>query len=331
MNELAGKTAFVTGATGFIGGALTQALAEQGVQVRALARRSGRDAHIRDVPNVRVVMGDVTDAARMVELAQGCDLIFHVAAAFNGSAASQRPVNVDSVRHMVRAAAEANAERLVHVSSIAAYGYTVQGIVQEDRPLTPGRVPYNLTKAEGEQVLRAEAARLGVAYSICRPGMVVGPRSGQWVDAMWRLVRRDPVRFLGDGHAPCYTVSAADVVRQLCTLATHPAAVGEAFNCVMWPHPSWRDYLLGLAALRGGGRWAGISPRLLKLVAVLADPLLRLAGQPQDLRNLVNFVAGDTRYSMQKAQDVLGWQPQDDMQATLAACVPYLQAKGWLS
>ena len=63
---LEGSTALVTGATGFLGGHLVQRLTKEGVHVRALARRPDRDQHIRDLRNVEIVKGDITDAQGMI-------------------------------------------------------------------------------------------------------------------------------------------------------------------------------------------------------------------------------------------------------------------------
>src|SRR5262245_51669257 len=106
MSELSGATALVTGATGFLGGVLVKRLAAEGVHVKALARRLNRDRFISGIDHVEIVSGDVTDAARLNEVTQGCDYVFHVAATLGGSVEKLRPVNVAGTRH-VAAAAEA--------------------------------------------------------------------------------------------------------------------------------------------------------------------------------------------------------------------------------
>ncbi len=331
--SLSGKTALVTGATGFLGGALALRLAQsEGVQVRALARRTGRDAHLRAVANIQVVMGDVTDSVRMREIMQGCDLVFHAAAMFDGPLARQRTVNVQATHDLALQASDAGVTRFVHVSTIAVYGYRASGLITEDTPQRPGNAPYNVSKAEGEAALLADADRLGLPYSIVRPGMIMGPRGKQWTDTLFKVGRRNPVIFVGDGQGTTYTVDVQDVVDLLVVCATHPQAIKQAFNCVMWPHATWRDYLLGFNRLAGGkGRWFGLSPALMRPVGTLLDIPLRMRDTPQDLRDVVGFVAGDTRFSMAKAQDLLGWQPKIGIEAAIQRCEPYLREQGLLA
>lgn len=180
MNDLAGKTAFVTGATGFLGGVLVRRLAAEGVQVKALARRPNRDLYIKDIENIEIVTGNITDGERMRELVQGCDIVFHVAAATSGKLDYQRKVNVGGTRNVALAAAEAKVERFVHVSSVAVYGYKVRGTVTEDTPYQGGNVPYNISKAGAETALSVVSQEHNLSYSIIRPGMIFGPRSGMW-------------------------------------------------------------------------------------------------------------------------------------------------------
>ncbi|MGB1288313.1 MAG: NAD-dependent epimerase/dehydratase family protein, partial [Aggregatilineales bacterium] len=174
------KTVFITGATGFLGGALALRLAAEGAIVKALARRPNRDKYLRDVPGIEIVMGDITDAARMRELTQDCDIVFHVAAALNGKLDFQRRVNVDGTRNVAIAAAQANIERFVYVSTIAVYGYSVTGIIDEDTPQYPGNVPYNRSKSEAETALLKVVSDNNLPYSIIRPGMIYGARSAMW-------------------------------------------------------------------------------------------------------------------------------------------------------
>lgn len=329
--DLAGKTALVTGATGFLGGALARRLAADGVQVRALARRPNRDRYIRDVAGIEIIMGDITDANRMREVLAGCDVVFHMAAALGGSLAVQQPVNVDGTRHIMQAAAHNGVQRVVHVSTIAVYGYGYRGLITEDMPQKPGHVPYNVSKSQAEAVVRTIGEADNVPYSIIRPGMIYGPHSSGWTDTMFKLAKRPPVMWLGDGSGTVYTVYVDDVVDLCVLLATHEAAIGEAFNCVGVPHPTWRDFLLGYARLAGHQRWLGVPVPLARLIAPLADIVLTWRGEPQDVRDVIGFVQGQTQFSMDKTRDLLGWQPQVGLDEGIQRCVPYLREKDLLT
>ncbi|MCU0511989.1 MAG: SDR family NAD(P)-dependent oxidoreductase [Anaerolineae bacterium] len=329
MQGLAGQTVLVTGATGFVGGALARRLAAAGVQVRALARRPERERFLRGVPGIEIVPGDITDAERMRQVVAGCTVVFHVAAALGGPLAVQQAVNVGGTQQVARAAAAAGVQRLVHVSSIAIYGFPAGGTVTEAFTPLPTRVPYNLSKREAEAAL-IDAAQ-DMPWSILRPGMIYGPGSAMWTGTLFRLAQRRPTPFIGagDGRAPCIHID--DVVEMLGVLATHPAAVGAAFNCVNDPAPAWRDFLGAYARLAGHERWWALPVTPVKLLAPLAEALLWLRGEPQDVPRLVDFVTGQVHYAMDSARDRLGWQPQVSLAEGIQRCVPYLRAKGLLA
>jgi nucleoside-diphosphate-sugar epimerase len=327
---LQGKTVLVTGATGFVGGALAQRLSADGVYVRALARSPEKGRFLRDIPNVEIVQGDITNAARMQAVTQGCDVVFHVAAATSGPLADQQRANVDGTRNVLLAAAAAKVERVVHVSTVAVYGYRVSGDITEDRPPDPGPVAYNRTKAEGERLVREIGAQHGLDYGIVRPGMVYGPRSGMWTGVLFRVARRKPTPFLGNGSGRVLPIFIDDLVDLMVIMATHPAARQETFNAAADPAPTWREFLGGYARLAGHESWLGIPVWIGRLVAPLAELAMRLGGQPQDIPALISYVTSQKTYKMTKARDRLGWQPQTSLNAGIEHCAPWLREKGLL-
>jgi nucleoside-diphosphate-sugar epimerase len=249
----------VTGATGFLGGWLVNRLSADGVPVRALARRPDRDRYIKDLPHVEIVQGDITDGARMQEVIQRCSVVYHVAAALGGNIDHQRRVNVGGTRTVAEAAASVGVRRIVHVSTIAVYGYRNRADVTEDTPFDPGHDPYNITKAEAETALREVCAAHGLEYTIIRPGMIYGPRSNTWTRIMFRLARRKPTIFIGDGSGSAYPIHVDDVVDLMTVLASHDATPGEAFNCTPDPSPTWRDFLGAYSRLAGHDAVAGVA------------------------------------------------------------------------
>jgi nucleoside-diphosphate-sugar epimerase len=325
------STAFVTGATGLLGGALARRLAAEDARVRALVRSPHKADFIRGVDGIEMVQGDVTDAARMRELIAGCDIVFHCAAAF-GNREQQQRVNVEGTRCVMQASAEAQTKRVIHVSSLAVYGYAKYGILREDEPIIPtAHEPYSQTKAEGETVVREIASQHHISYVIIRPGMIYGPRAEQWTDRMFRLARRRPVIWIGDGGGSTFPVHVDDVVDMMIVTATHPAAHNQTFNCVHPVPVTWREFLLGYAKLAGHQSWLGIPPALAvvlaRIVGALSLPGSRAKAAPDALQGLYSQRSVD----MSKARTLLDWQPKIDLETGIQTCVPYLQAKGWLN
>src|SRR5258708_27395571 len=213
-------TALVTGANGFIGAALTRRLLDSGIAVRALCRSQQKGASLA-AAGATVIQGDIQDAAGLLRAAQGCDVVFHVAAVGAGSWQQQHDINVQGARNVVEIAAQVGAERLVHVSSIAVYGYEIDGHIDEDYPHKPARLDaYMRTKAQGEAAAWELAAQHNLPLAVVRPAFVYGPRSEHWSVNMYNLCRRFPVPHFAGGRGHAHPIYIDDVVDLLITAAT---------------------------------------------------------------------------------------------------------------
>lgn len=327
---LAGQTILITGATGFLGGALACEAARRGAAVRVLARHPQRAEALRGLPNSEIVIGDITEAGQMRAAAQGCTLVIHAAAALKGPLVCQMTANRDGTANVMQAAAQAGVQRVVHVSTISVYGYKNTGDVTEETPPNPGSDPYGLSKLAAEQAVHESGAARSVRYSIVRPGMIYGPQSGMWTGQMFRWARRRPTIFIGDGSGSCYAVHVDDVVDLTLLLATHPAAVGQTFHCTPDPSPTWRDFLSGYARLAGHETWLGLPPALLWPVAALAGVVAPRSSPLKDLPDLLPFSQRTVTYRMTKARDLLGWSPRVPLEAGIAGCADWLRRSGLL-
>lgn len=328
MSDLTDKTVVVTGATGFLGAVIVRQLSERGAKVRALARRPGRDLYIRDLPDVAVVRGDVTDYAQMLAVMNGADYVIHSAAALSGNIETQSTVNVHGTYNVARAASACGVRRMVHVSTISVYGYRYRTDVTEECPHDPGADPYHVTKSGAERTLTNIATSYNLDYSIVRPGMIYGPYSHTWTERMFSLAQRGV--WLGDGSGSAYPVYVDDVADLCLLLLTHPAASREAFNCTPDPSPTWREFLGEYAALAGGSRWVGVPRFLLRPLMALLSFTAPANSRNKDLNDLLPFLTNHITYRMDKARDLLDWTPRTSLQDGVANCAPYLREKGLL-
>ncbi len=329
-NDPGKEPVLVTGASGFIGGALTRALLAQGTPVRALVRSAARGGEIA-AHGAELVIGDLTDPAALERAAAGCATVFHVGAALGGPASVQYAINVSGTARLVEAAHTAGVRRLVHVSSIAAYGYNVPGQVTEDTPLRPALEFYGQSKAIGEQQVLRRAAELGLEAVAIRPGMVYGPRSGFWTVQLFRLVRRPPALIPASGDATCPLIYIDDVVSLLLAAAQHPNAAGEAFNAVSDEPVTWPELFGAYAAMAGHQVLLPIPLAVLRGAGAAAGPLLRLLGNPYPVREMLNgLLARRCTYSMDKAARLLGWRPRVRLAEGMAGCARWLRQEGWL-
>src|SRR5579859_5198725 len=188
--SLSRRRALVTGANGFIGAALTLRLVSEGVAVRAMCRNPAKGSFL---VGAEVIQGDVQDLATVRRLAEGCDLVFHVAAIGDGPAADHYSINVRGAENVARAAADTGAERLIHVSSVAIYGLNVIGQVFESQPSNPSsRYFYAQSKALGEAAVWRVGSEQRLPTTVVRPAFVYGPRSEGWTVRMYELCHRLP-------------------------------------------------------------------------------------------------------------------------------------------
>ncbi len=178
------QTAFITGATGFVGTVLAQELTGQGWQVTAIHRPGANLKYLSRVA-LRLVPGDVTDRASLERaLPEGVDAVFHVAGSTNlwsRGNDEQRRINVEGTGNMVEAALARRAKRFVHTSTISVYGLQTGRI--DERAEQLGRVSpvnYQRTKFLAEEQVRAGIAR-GLDAVILNPAAILGPYdTGSW-------------------------------------------------------------------------------------------------------------------------------------------------------
>ncbi|MBE0698773.1 MAG: NAD-dependent epimerase/dehydratase family protein, partial [Anaerolineaceae bacterium] len=257
---------------------------------------------------------------------QGCRFVFHCAAALSGEMRLQRQVNVDGTRNIAQAAADAGMERFVHISTLSVYGQR-KGDINEEMKMTPDRSPYSITKTEGERAVHQVAGETGLGYTILRPGAIYGPR-GHWTRMIFSLARRNPIWFVGPGTGVIPLIYMDDLLEECWLCATHPAAAGQAFNAVYEPHPTIRQTLLTFASLVGQHKYIGLPITPIKVLArglaVFAPPSSSLKMAPAFLEGMVEPV----RYSMDKAQRVLGWQPQVDLAQGVQKSLPWMKEVG---
>ena len=318
----------VSGASGFLGRAITKTLARDGASVRALVRRPERARDIAHVPAVEIVIGDITDAGRVLEVTADCHHVIHCAASLSGSWAEARRVNVDGTVNLARAAAAAGCARFTHISSVVVTGYDVAGDVWESAPLAPANDPYSQSKAAAEVALQEVAEETGLPYSIIRPGAIFGPSARLWTGAIYRLVRRRPLLFPGNGNGSIPAIYVDDVV-DLCLLATrNEAAIGETFHATPQPSPSWREYLLAYAALAGGWCWRSLPMSMVRVGAQLARIGAKTGSTRALLPTLLNYGSRTVCYRHDKAQELLGWRPKVSLVDGVQRCRPWLIESG---
>ena len=230
-----------------------------------------------------------------------------------------RALNVVPVETIARAAARAR-RRLVHLSSVAAYGRrtTYDGgtasVTEEfglERPLFPGD-HYARSKREAELALWRVREETGLSAIALRPCVTYGERDRAFAIRVARALRRGVVPLIGDGTNPLAVVYAGNVAAAALAALDRPDVAG-AFNVANDGAITQRGFLERFAA------GLGVRLRLIHIphglawnVALAADALLRVArpsAPMATLRAAVQFLAAANPFVSSKAERELGWRP----------------------
>lgn len=169
---------FLTGATGFVGSHVAQALHAGGAELRLLTRRSSRTAHLEGL-RAELVVGDLVQPESFRTAIADCDALIHVAADYRlwvRDPKTMYAANVEGTRVLLQLAREANVRRVVYTSSVATMGFRRDGtIIDEQSPVSIKDMigHYKRSKFLAEQVA-VEAARAGQQVVILNPTTPIG-------------------------------------------------------------------------------------------------------------------------------------------------------------
>ncbi len=324
---LKNKRILVTGATGFIGGRLAERLAlESGAHVTGTGRNLANMARLTET-GVHMRQLSLMDKDAVRDVVQDQDIIFNLAVAPGTSSPKvAQAVNVTAVENLVREAAIAGVMRVVHVSSMAAYGPPDRPIMDEDHPVDTGQSAlYGRTKAQGELKARKTAIETGLELTIVRPGMVFGPRGRSWTINLFKLVNRGVPVIFGDGSGYAQPIFVDNLVDGMILAAWRPEANQEAFNFVD-QSLAWRDFLAYY------GEMCGRKPRTLPIwLFQAAFALVRpIIGRSESTADILTFYTSQSRYPRDKAERLLGYKPRLSIEEGMEKTKSWLIETGYL-
>jgi nucleoside-diphosphate-sugar epimerase len=305
----------ISGGAGFLGLHLARRLLADGHDVRTLdVAPLNEPALERELDEIR---GDVRDERSAARLVADANVLVHAAAALpiQASRAAIRSVNVDGTATAFAAAREAGLRRAVLISSTAVYGVPDHHPIHEDDPLV-GVGPYGESKIDAEAVARAFDAR-GLPTVVVRPKTFVGPERLGVFEILFDWIREGRrIPILGDGSNRYQLLAVEDLVDAVVGSFDSAGAAGEAINVGADRFGTVREDLQALIDHAGSAsRLRPVSPRAAE-VALRGLEVLRLSPLAEwhyRTAHKDSFVAVD------KARDLLGWDPRLSNAETLCA------------
>ncbi|QXI34984.1 UDP-glucose 4-epimerase family protein [Pseudomonas promysalinigenes] len=294
------RTILVTGASGFVGSALSRQLHDLGVFiVRAPSRQEAPLAAATDWSAALAGVDTVIHSAARVHVMQETA---------SDSLGEFRKVNVEGTLNLARQAAEAGVRRFIFISSIKVNGE----LSSPGQPLRADDAPapqdaYGRSKLEAEQGLQQLAAATGLELVVIRPVLVYGPGVKANFRSMLGWVQRGiplPLGALGNRRSLIFVDNLVDLVL---TCIDHPLAANQVFLGSDGQDVTLSDLLRAL------GRALGRPARLLPVPPALLRALARLLGRGDMAQRLLGWLQVD----IEKNHRLLGWTPPHTLEQGL--------------
>jgi nucleoside-diphosphate-sugar epimerase len=324
----------VTGATGFVGPHLIDALGSRRRKVRCLVRDRGRAAQL-ERPGVEVVECPLVEGDALSRALQGAERLFHLAGGGKVSTASAegleglRASNVAPLRAVIASARAAGVRRVVHFSSISAMGVQLDQRLDEDSPCRPV-TPHEVAKYESEGVALAGSGD-GLDVVVLRPSQIYGPGDERSeIVKLVRLARRGAVPLFGGGEGLVPWVFVSDVVDAALAAAEHAAAAGRVY--IVSDEDSYRfaDVVRCIARTLGRERGGVDIPSVLSWPAIGAmEKVAHAIGvEPPFTLHRLASMTGRRLVSIDRARRELGYEPKVGLEEGMDRTVRWYAARG---
>ncbi len=306
--------ACITGATGFIGSRLCQRLRAEGCDVVAIGMVNNDVEQQRreslEADGIHFEPGNVNDTAFLQRVLQGCDQVFHLAAAQHEANVGEdyfRRINVEGTGNMLEAALACGVKRFVHGSTIGVYGAAMSGELDENSALQPSN-HYGRTKLEGEQLALQYRQRLDIA--VVRISETYGPGDRRLLK-LFKGISKGMFFIAGNGENIHQLIYVDDLIDGLICVANSAQAVGEIYVLAGSERLSTNRMCEDVARAVSSDKKL---PRLpygpMRLLAGLIETVFGALGrQPPINRRSLDFFSKSFFFRQDKVKRELGFSP----------------------
>lgn len=317
----------VTGATGFIGGALARELRRAGHDVVALVRDPARAGDLARF-GVELEPGDITQKETLLQPMRGVDGLFHVAGWYETGAhdtSRAERINIQGTRNVLETMRDLAIPKGVYTSTVGVFSDTGGRLVDESyRRGGPWLTVYDWSKWKAHYEVAEPMIRAGLPLVIVQPGLVYGPGDTSMVHRGLLLYLQRKLRLAPKKTAYCF--SYIDDIADGHWLAMDKGRIGESY-ILAGPYTTFRDFFEIAERITGipAPRWQP-SPWVMRTAATFSQLVGALVPLPQMYRyESLRVMAGITyAASSAKAERELGWcarSLEEGLRPTLEACM----------
>jgi dihydroflavonol-4-reductase len=322
----------ITGANGFIGSHLAEALLEKKHQLRCLIRKTSDLVWIKDLP-VEFVYGDLLDLEALRAAVEGVDTVYHLAGVTSAKTKEgYYRGNHLATKNLLDAVLAFNPglRRFVHVSSQAAVGPSLgSGPVDETTPFHP-ITTYGITKMEAEKECLRRMDRLPI--TIARPPAVYGPRDDD-VFEFFNTMSKGLQPMIGFNNKEVSLIHVKDLVGGIIAAGEHPNAAGQTYFISSERYYDWKTIgsvtakIMGRSVLRLRVPVSGVY-----LIAAFSELYGLVSRKPV----LINFekardiVQDAWTCSIAKAQKELSFRESFTLETGIRNTVEWYKREGWI-
>jgi nucleoside-diphosphate-sugar epimerase len=326
-------TILVTGATGFLGSALTTELVKQKQPVRILARDEQK-ARAQFGEAVTIIRGEITDVAQVERAVDGVTIIYHLAGRlYHPSVPVElyRDTHVEGTRILLNACkGQKQLKSIVHCSTTGVHGVTGKTQAAENAPFAPTN-PYEATKLQGELLALKGFSEDGLPVSVARPGLVYGPGDLHLL-GFFKSIKKGMFRVIDGGKALLHPIYIDDMTSAFLLCATRPEAIGQSYNIAGEYPVSIRELSTIIARSMDRELPRGSIPLwLANLASDMFSVIPGLKGEHAPLtRSRVQFLNNSRVYDISKAKAQLGFVPKVGLESGLKNTAAWYHKHGYL-
>jgi dTDP-glucose 4,6-dehydratase len=311
--NLKGKKTLVTGAGGFIGGHLTEALIRQGANVRAFVRYNSRGdlGQVEGLPKdiqqeVEISLGDLKDPEAVRRSVKDCEVIFHLGSLIAIPFSYTNPTdfvqtNVVGTTNLLNACLHSKLEKMVHTSTSEVYGTALYTPIDEKHPLQ-AQSPYSATKIGADKLAESYYRAFDLPVTIARPFNVYGPRQSARavIPTIVLQTLNQNKLMLGSLHPTRDFTYVEDTVNGLMEVAKSSSSIGEAINIGCGQEISIGDLAKMILAIMG------------KEAEILKEEQ-RVRPRKSEVDRLI--------CDNSKARELLDWEPRTSLEEGLTSTI----------